>query len=106
MCLTLLRCSEESRHVFFSQAECRRQGRPRRVESIQAGDARIVGTREGFLGLDDFDRVGDSRAETVARLRQLTRNYMFFGAPVGLFFCIDRNMGSPNGRISACTCRA
>ena len=70
-CLTLLRCSEESRHVFFSQAERGRQGRPRRVVSIQAEDARIVGTRERFLGLDDFDGVGDSGAETVARLRQL-----------------------------------
>jgi nitroreductase len=31
----------------------------------------------------------------VARLLQLARNYDFFGAPVGLFFYLDRGMGPP-----------
>ena len=31
----------------------------------------------------------------MARLLQLARNYDFFGAPVGLFFYLDRSMGPP-----------
>jgi len=31
----------------------------------------------------------------MARLLQLARNYDFFGAPVGLFFYLDRSLGPP-----------
>ncbi len=33
------------------------------------------------------------RADRPARLRQYARNFQFFGAPVGLFFAIDRSLG-------------
>ena len=35
------------------------------------------------------------REDKPARLRQLAKNGEFFGAPVGLFFCLDRKLGPP-----------
>ena len=52
-------------------------------------------SRRFKCGEDLYATIDIPRDDKPARLRQLTRNYMFFGAPVGLFFCIDRNMGSP-----------
>ena len=31
------------------------------------------------------------------RYRQYARNFLFYDAPVGLFFSIDRTMGPPHG---------
>ena len=31
----------------------------------------------------------------LGRFRQLAKNTEFFGAPVGLFFCLDRKVGPP-----------
>ena len=43
--------------------------------------------RYAALGVDDKDK---------AALKELgDRNYRFFGAPVGLFFCLDRRLGPP-----------
>ena len=43
--------------------------------------------RYAALGVDDKDK---------AALKELgDRNYRFFGAPVGLFICLDRKLGSP-----------
>ena len=43
--------------------------------------------RYAALGVHDKDKAG---------LRDLAeRNYRFFGAPVGLFFCLDRKLGAP-----------
>jgi nitroreductase len=36
-----------------------------------------------------------ARENREARLLQFARNAQFFGAPVGLFFCLDRNLGPP-----------
>ncbi|GFE89085.1 nitroreductase [Steroidobacter agaridevorans] len=44
-------------------------------------------------GEDLYATIGIPRDNKLARIRQFTRNYEFFGAPVGLFFCIDRRMG-------------
>ena len=46
-------------------------------------------------GEDMYATIGVPREDKPARLRQFARNYAFFGAPVGLFFCIDRQMGPP-----------
>jgi nitroreductase len=35
------------------------------------------------------------RDDKPARLRQLARNTEFFGAPVGIFFCLHRGLGPP-----------
>lgn len=39
--------------------------------------------------------LGIPREDKAARLRRFAENYMFFGAPVGLFCFIDRRMGPP-----------
>lgn len=40
-----------------------------------------------------YKSIGIERADKQARLRQFAENYRFFGAPVGLLFFIDREMG-------------
>ena len=44
-------------------------------------------------GEDLYATIDIARDNRLARVRQFSRNYGFFGAPVGLFFCIDRRMG-------------
>jgi len=42
-----------------------------------------------------YRAIGIPREDRAARYRQYARNFEFFDAPVGLFFSIDRAMGSP-----------
>jgi nitroreductase len=51
--------------------------------------------RRYACGEDLYTALGIPREDKPARLRQLARNAAFFDAPVGLFFCIDRNLGPP-----------
>jgi nitroreductase len=46
-------------------------------------------------GEELYATIGIAREDKPARLRQLARNGEFFGAPVGLFFCLDRRLGPP-----------
>jgi nitroreductase len=46
-------------------------------------------------GEDLYGHIGVGREDKPARIRQFARNYDFFGAPVGLFFFLDRIMGPP-----------
>ena len=52
-------------------------------------------SRRHKAGEDLYGTLGIPREDKPARLRQLARNYDFFGAPVGLFFYLDRGMGPP-----------
>jgi len=52
-------------------------------------------SRRFKCGEDLYATIGVAREDRLARLRQFARNYSFFGAPVGLFFFIDRGMGRP-----------
>jgi nitroreductase len=52
-------------------------------------------TRRFECGEDLYASIGIPREDKAARLRQLARNLDFFGAPVGLFICIDRRLGPP-----------
>jgi nitroreductase len=52
-------------------------------------------TRRFRAGEDLYATIGIGREDKAARLRQLARNYEFFGAPVGLFFYLDRGLGPP-----------
>ena len=45
------------------------------------------------VGEDMYALLGIPRDDKMARLGWFTRNYQFFGAPVGLFFVIDTRMG-------------
>jgi nitroreductase len=46
-------------------------------------------------GEDMYATINVAREDKFARLLQFARNYEFFGAPVGLFFYLDRRMGPP-----------
>lgn len=50
-------------------------------------------TRRFKVGEDMYALLGIPRENKPARLMHLAQNFDFFGAPVGLFFIIDRNMG-------------
>jgi len=50
-------------------------------------------SRRYKVGEDMYAILGIPREDKPARLQNLARNYQFFGAPVGIFFVIDRSMG-------------
>lgn len=50
-------------------------------------------TRRYELGEALYALLGIPREDRAARLAQFAKNYEFFGAPVGLFFVIERRMG-------------
>lgn len=52
-------------------------------------------TRRWQNGEDLYSSIGIPREDKPARLRQLAKNGEFFGAPVGIFFCLDRKLGPP-----------
>jgi nitroreductase len=52
-------------------------------------------TRRFKVGEDLYGHIGVARENKVARVRQFARNFDFFGAPVGMFFLVDRSMGPP-----------
>ncbi len=52
-------------------------------------------TRRYQCGEDLYASIGIGRDDRPGRFRQLARNTDFFGAPVGLFFCLDRKLGPP-----------
>jgi len=49
--------------------------------------------RRSKCGEDMYAVINVPREDKAARIRQFARNYELFGAPVGLFFVIDRQMG-------------
>ncbi|HLY79001.1 MAG TPA: nitroreductase, partial [Caulobacteraceae bacterium] len=51
--------------------------------------------RRYATGEDLYASIGIPREDRDARLRQLAGNAAFFGAPVGLFFYLDRRLGPP-----------
>jgi nitroreductase len=52
-------------------------------------------TRRFQNGEELYATIPIPREDRPARLRQLARNGQFFGAPVGIFFCLDRKLGPP-----------
>ena len=52
-------------------------------------------SRRFKCGEDMYATIRVPRDDKPARLRQFARNYRFFDAPVGVFFCVDRQMGPP-----------
>ncbi|WP_298307801.1 nitroreductase [uncultured Erythrobacter sp.] len=46
-------------------------------------------------GEDMYATIGVERENKMARMMQFARNFDLFGAPVGLFFCIDRDFDRP-----------
>jgi nitroreductase len=52
-------------------------------------------SRRYICGEDLYASIGVGRDDRPGRFRQLAKNTDFFGAPVGLFFCLDRKVGPP-----------
>jgi nitroreductase len=52
-------------------------------------------SRRSKSGDEMYRLIGVAREDTAARHRQFACNFDFFGAPVGMFFLVDRSMGSP-----------
>lgn len=50
-------------------------------------------SRRFKVGEDLYALLGITRENKMARLMHVAQNYQFFGAPVGLFFVIDKGMG-------------
>jgi nitroreductase len=51
--------------------------------------------RRSECGEDMYAALSIGREDRAGRLQQVAKNYNFFGAPVGLFFCLDRRLGPP-----------
>lgn len=49
-------------------------------------------TRRRIVGQALYDLIGVPRSDTPGKMKQLAKNFEFFGAPVGLFFILDRQM--------------
>lgn len=51
--------------------------------------------RRRACGEDLYATIGVGREQKAERWAHVARNYDFFGAPVGLFFCLERRLGPP-----------
>lgn len=51
--------------------------------------------RKSAFGAQRYGALGIARGDLEARQRAASANWAFFGAPVGLFLYVDRNMGRP-----------
>lgn len=52
-------------------------------------------TRRGAVAAGMYELVGIARDDAAAREAQMAKNFEFFGAPVGMILCIDKQMGPP-----------
>jgi nitroreductase len=55
--------------------------------------AELYRARSFDVGERLYRSIGVARSDKPARYRQFARNYEFFGAPVGLFFALDKSSG-------------
>lgn len=51
--------------------------------------------RRRTCGEDLYAAIGVARDQKAERWAHVARNYDFFGAPVGVFFCLERRLGAP-----------
>lgn len=74
------------------------QTQPGEDESLQSYPPNLwepYRTRRFANGEDLYRTLGIPREDKAARLKQLAKNAEFFGAPVGIFVCVDERMGMP-----------
>lgn len=53
----------------------------------------VYNVRRKRVGEMMYDKIGIPKEDRAGRIQWFARNYQFFGAPVGLFFVIDKRMG-------------
>lgn len=74
------------------------QAQPVEDESLQSYPPNLwepYRTRRFANGEDLYRTLGIPREDKAGRLKQLAKNAEFFGAPVGIFVCVDERMGMP-----------
>ena len=74
------------------------QSQPGEDESLQSYPPNLwepYRTRRFANGEDLYRTLGIPREDKAGRLKQLAKNAEFFGAPVGIFVCVDERMGMP-----------
>ena len=60
---------------------------------------KILSKKKGTYGAGLYEAMGIEYNDKSARWDAMKLNWNFFGAPVGLFFSIDKNMGKTSGAI-------
>ena len=73
----------------------RRQAGARNTPSIPRISGSLFELRRFKNGEDLYASLGIAREDKPRRMLQFVANYHLFGAPVGLFFCLDRRVGPP-----------
>lgn len=53
----------------------------------------VYNARRKRVGEMMYEKIGIPKEDRAGRIQWFARNYQFFGAPVGLFFIIDKRMG-------------
>jgi len=51
--------------------------------------------RRAQCGYDMYSALGIAKEDKMAGIQQVMKNFEFFGAPIGIFFAIDKTMGRP-----------
>jgi nitroreductase len=67
-------------------------GKPMEYDIYPKGLKEPYFTRRARLGEMMYEKLGVARSDRPGRLAQYAQNWRFFGAPVGLFFTLDRAM--------------
>ncbi len=70
-------------------------GEPDSPEIYPSILSEVYKARRKQCGADMYGAIGIAKEDKMAGLMQLMKNFDFFGAPVGLFFAIDKTMGRP-----------
>lgn len=84
---------DEFRAVVRSKLPLQRRGEGFEYDVYPKDITEPYIARRFKCGEDMYRTVNVPREDKPGRIAQFTRNYEFFGAPVGLFFSIDRQMG-------------
>lgn len=71
------------------------RGVPAQYDVYPKGLKQPYADRRFKCGEDLYATLGIAREDKAGRIGQFMRNFSFFGAPVGLFFYLDRTMGPP-----------
>ncbi|MFZ5718441.1 MAG: nitroreductase [Pseudomonadota bacterium] len=81
--------------AFKAQVAANPMGEPMEYDVYPPNLWEPFRTRRFENGEQLYASIGVPREDKAGRLRWFARNAEFFGAPVGLFFCIDRKVGPP-----------
>jgi nitroreductase len=86
---------QEFLSVIRAKAAVTPRGEPPEYAIYPAELVEPYRTRRYQCAEDMYATIQVPREDKAARLRHFARNFEFFGAPVALFFCLDRRMGPP-----------